>query len=230
MRDARKTPPAQSRGRSPNPHPNTAFEQERWAAAVRHLSRVDPHLRALITRLGPCVLAPRPDRFGTLVNSIVAQQISSKAAASINLRLHALGGQPHQPARLLELGEPSIRSVGLSASKARYVLNLAEAVVSGAVPLDTFDDSWDDAAIVASLTSIKGIGVWTAEMFLIFSLNRPDVLPTHDLGVRAALRDRHGLAELPRPAECQALAEIWRPYRTIASWYIWRNVDTPPVK
>ena len=98
------------------------------------------------------------------------------------------------------------------------------------VPLDAFDDSWDDAAIVASLTSIKGIGVWTAEMFLIFSLNRPDVLPAHDLGVRAALRDRHGLAELPRPAECHALAEIWKPYRTIASWYIWRNVDTPPVK
>jgi 3-methyladenine DNA glycosylase/8-oxoguanine DNA glycosylase len=98
------------------------------------------------------------------------------------------------------------------------------------VPLDAFDDSWDDAAIVASLTSIKGFGVWTAEMFLIFSLNRPDVLPVHDLGVRVALRDRHRLAELPRPAECHALAEIWRPYRTIASWYIWRNVDTPPVK
>ena len=160
----------------------------------------------------------------------MGQQISSKAAASINLRLHALGGDPHQPARLLELGEPALRSVGLSASKARCVLNLAQVVASGAVPLNAFDDSWEDAAIVASLTSIKGIGVWTAEMFLIFSLNRPDVLPAHDLGVRAALRDRHGLAELPRPAECHALAEIWRPYRTIASWYIWRNVDTPPVK
>ena len=170
------------------------------------ICRVDPHLRRLIKRIGHCGLTPRPDRFGTLVNSIVAQQISSKAAASINLRLHALGGQPHQPARLLELGEPALRSVGLSASKARYVLNLAEAVASGAVPLDAFDDSWDDAAIVATLTSIKGIGVWTAEMFLIFSLNRPDVLPAHDLGVRAALRDRHGLAALPRPAECHVLA------------------------
>jgi len=164
------------------------------------------------------------------VNSIVAQQISSKAAASINLKLHALGGQPHEPERLLGLGETGLRSVGLSAAKARYVLNLAEAVVDGSVPLNAFDDSWEDAAIVASLTSIKGIGIWTAEMFLIFSLNRTDVLPVHDLGVRAALRERHGLADLPRPSECQALAEAWRPYRTIASWYIWRNVDTPQVK
>ncbi|MGC8642836.1 MAG: DNA-3-methyladenine glycosylase family protein, partial [Isosphaeraceae bacterium] len=152
---------------------------------------------------------------------------SAKAAASINLKLHALGGDPHRPDRLIALGAAALRGVGLSVSKARYVLNLAEAVVQGAVPLERFDDSWDDPAIVASLTSIKGIGVWTAEMFLIFSLNRPDVLPAHDLGVRTALRDRHGLANLPTPRECPALAEHWRPYRTIASWYIWRNVDTP---
>jgi DNA-3-methyladenine glycosylase II len=197
-----------------------------WAGAVRHLHRVDPHVRAMIKRVGPCLLSPRPDRFGTLVNSIVAQQISARAAASINQRLHALAGHPHRPENLLALGESALRGVGLSASKARYVLNLAGAVVSGAVPLDAFDDSWDDADIVASLTSIKGIGVWTAEMFLIFSLNRPDVLPVHDLGIRAALRNRHGLAELPRPTDCHALAEPWRPYRTIASWYIWRNVDS----
>jgi DNA-3-methyladenine glycosylase II len=204
-----------------------AAEADLWADAIKHLRRIDPHLRDVIKRVGPCRLSPRADRFGTLVNSIVAQQISSKAAASINQRLHALGGQPHQPERLLVLSEPELRSAGLSAAKARYVLNLAEAVVSGSVPLDAFDDSWEDAAIVASLTSIKGIGVWTAEMFLIFCLNRPDVLPAHDLGVRAALRDHHGLADLPRPKECHALAEAWRPYRTVASWYIWQNVDTP---
>src|SRR5262249_40765481 len=142
-------------------------------------------------------------------------------------RLHALGGQPHQPERLLALGEVGLRSVGLSAGKARYVLNLAEAVSSGSVPLDAFDETWGDAAITASLTSIKGIGIWTAEVFLIFSLNRPDVLPASDLGVRAALQGRHGLSDLPRPKECHTLAEPWRPYRTIASWYIWQNVDTP---
>ncbi len=146
---------------------------------------------------------------------------------SINQRLMAIGGEPHHPSRLLELGEDSLRSVGLSGAKARYVLNLAEAVASGQVPLDAFDDSWDDAAIIQSLTAVKGIGVWTAEMFLIFVLNRPDVLPAGDLGVRAGLRDRHGLAELPAPRECHALAEHWRPYRSIASWYIWRaNADT----
>ena len=120
-----------------------------------------------------------------------------------------------------------MRTVGLSSAKARYVLNLAEAVASGQVPLDEFDDSWDDQAITQSLTAIKGIGVWTAEMFLIFVLNRPDILPASDLGVRVGLRDRHGLAELPRPRDCHSLAEIWRPYRTIASWYIWKGTDTP---
>jgi DNA-3-methyladenine glycosylase II len=184
-------------------------------------------LRAIIDRIGPCRLEPHGDRFGALVRSIVSQQISSKAARSINLRLIAIGGEPHQPERLIALGEPTLRSVGLSAAKARYVLNLAEAVACGAVPLDAMDDSWDDAAITKALTSIKGIGVWTAEMFLIFALNRPDVLPAGDLGVRVALRDRHGLAELPRPRDCHALAEPWRPYRTIASWYIWKGVDTP---
>jgi len=194
---------------------------------VRHLRRVDPHLRAIIDRVGPCRLEPHPDRFDALVSSIIGQQISSKAAASINQRLVALGGAPHQPARLIQLGEASLRTVGLSSAKARYVLNLAEAVASGQVPLDDFDDSWDDQAITQALTAVKGIGVWTAEMFLIFALNRRDVLPASDLGVRVALRDRHGLDELPRPRDCHALAESWRPYRTIASWYIWKGTDTP---
>jgi DNA-3-methyladenine glycosylase II len=201
-----------------------------WGPAVRHLRRVDPHLRAIIDRIGPCRLEPHPHRFSALVRSIIGQQISSKAAASINQRLVAIGGDPHHPSRLIELGDANLRSVGLSGAKARYVLNLAEAVDSRQVPLDAFDDSWDDAAIIQSLTSIKGIGVWTAQMFLIFVLNRPDILPVADLGVRAGIRDRHGLAQLPAPRECHALAEPWRPYRTIASWYIWRATDTPIVR
>ena len=98
---------------------------------------------------------------------------------------------------------------------------------SGDVPLDDFDDNWDDQTITQALTAVKGIGVWTAEMFLIFVMNRPDVFPAGDLGVRVALRDRHGLPELPAPRDCHALAERWRPYRSIASWYIWRGIDTP---
>ncbi len=197
---------------------------------MRHLRRVDPHLRAIIDRIGPCRLQPHPDRFGALVRSIISQQISTKAATSINQKLVAICGEPHRPHRLIELGEGSLRSVGLSGAKARYVLNLAEAVASGQVPLDEIDDCWDEPTIVKTLTSVKGIGVWTAEMFLIFVLNRPDVLPAGDLGIRAALKDRHGLVELPRPSECFALAELWRPYRTVASWYIWRRDSArPPV-
>ena len=204
-----------------------ARERNRWTVAVRHLRRVDPHLRAIIDRIGPCRLEPHPDRFSALVRSIIGQQISTKAAASIHARLVALGGEPHRPARLIEIGEANLRTVGLSSAKARYVLNLAEAVASGQVPLDQFDDSWDDQAITEALTAVKGIGVWTAEMFLIFVLNRPDILPVSDLGVRVGLRNRHGLSELPRPRDCHALAETWRPYRTIASWYIWKGSDTP---
>ena len=218
------------RSQSPAPDALAAVApRDRWAKAVRHLRRVDPHMKAIIDRVGPCSLEPRADRFGTLVNSIISQQISSKAADSISRRLVAIGGGPHHPTRLIELGEPALRGVGLSAAKARYVLNLAEAVHSGSVPLDAIDDSWDDAKITQSLTTIKGIGVWTAEMFLIFALNRPDVLPVGDLGVRAGLRDRHGLAELPKPSQCHALAEHWRPYRSIASWYLWRGADTPQI-
>ncbi len=213
-----------------NPDPTAApaaRPRNRWAAAVRHLRRVDPHLRAIIDRIGPCRLEPKLDRFGTLVRAIIGQQISSKAAASIHGRLVEIGGEPHRPEQLIELGEAALRGVGLSGVKARYVLNLAEAVASGAVPLDAIDDSWDDARVTEALVSIKGIGVWTAEMFLIFALNRPDVLPVGDLGVRAGLRDRHGLAEIPRPSECHALAEDWRPWRSIAIWYLWRANDTP---
>jgi DNA-3-methyladenine glycosylase II len=198
-----------------------------WTEAIAHLRSADPHFLApLIDRVGPCRLEPRPDRFGTLVRAIIGQQISSKAAEAIDGRLRAIAGSPHRPEPLLALSEDGLRSVGLSGVKARYVLNLSAAVASGESPIDEFDD-WDDTVIVANLTAIKGIGVWTAEMFLIFALNRPDVLPAGDLGVRAALRDRHGLSELPKPQHCRELAEPWRPYRTVASWYLWRQIDLP---
>ncbi len=174
-------------------------------------------------------LEPHPDRFGALVRAIVGQQISTKAAASINTRLLLLSGDRHHPGRLLETGETELRAAGLSSAKARYVLNLAEAVATGKLPLDEFDDSWDDQTIIQALVAVKGIGVWTAEMFLIFALNRPDVFSVGDLGLRMGLRDRHGLDEVPKPRDCHALAEIWRPYRSIASWYLWKGKDTPQV-
>lgn len=203
---------------------------DRWKPALRHLRKVDPGLKELIKRVGPCQLAPRPRKewFPTLVRAIVGQQISTKAAASIDAKLRAIGGDPHHPKRLLKLGEEKIRPAGLSGVKARYVINLATAVASGEVPLEDFDDSWTDEEIVASLVSIKGVGVWTAEMFLMFALCRTDVLPVGDLGIRAGLRNLHGLADLPKPGECHALAEHWRPYRTVACWYLWRGLALPP--
>ncbi len=216
-----------SRPRSKRAETSRRVSSYRWAPAVRHLRRIDPHLRSIIDRIGPCRLEPAPDRFGALVRSIVSQQISSRAAVSISRRLADLSGLPYLPHRLIELGEDQLRGAGLSAAKARYVLNLAVAVTAGDLPLDDFDDSWGDQEITVALTAVKGIGVWTAEMFLIFVLNRPDILPAGDLGVRAALRDRHALAELPKPRDCHALAERWRPYRSIASWYIWKNTNVP---
>ena len=199
-----------------------------WAAAVAHLRAVDPRWDSVIERVGPCPLRPRPvrDRFGTLVRAIIGQQISSKAAASIDARLRALAGTPHEPAALLALGEAQLRAAGLSGVKARYVLNLAEAAADGRIPLGRIG-ALDDEQIIARLTAVKGIGRWTAEMFLIFALNRPDVLPVDDLGIRAGLRDHYGLAELPTPRGCVPLAEPWRPYRSVAMWYLWRRRDTP---
>jgi DNA-3-methyladenine glycosylase II len=196
-----------------------------WAKAVAHLRRVDPHWGPVIDRVGPCLLRPRRDRFGMLVRSIISQQISSKAAQAIAARLAALAGEPYEPARLIELGEASLRSVGLSGVKAGYVLNLSEAVLDGRIPLRRIG-IWNDEQIITRLTTVKGIGRWTAEMFLVFALNRPDVLSVGDLGIRAGIRRHFDLPELPKPRQCIELTEPWRPYRTVAMWYLWRHADT----
>jgi DNA-3-methyladenine glycosylase II len=197
-----------------------------WAEGVDHLRRLDPKWRAIIERVGPCRLELRPDRFGTLVRAIIGQQISSKAAASIDKKVRELAGEPHTPSPLLHAGEQALRNCGLSGVKARYVLNLAQAVQDGSVPLNEVH-TWEDDAIIKALTSVKGIGPWTAEMFLIFALGRPDVLSAGDLGIRAGLKDFHGLDELPGPKQCRELTEPWRPFRTVAMWYLWRQFDDP---
>ncbi|WZO96303.1 DNA-3-methyladenine glycosylase [Isosphaeraceae bacterium EP7] len=198
-----------------------------WAKAVKHLRQVDEGWRALVDRVGPCRLTVRPDRFGTLVRAIIGQQISAKAAASIDRRLRELAGEPHHYDPLLALGEPGLRGVGLSGVKARYLLNLSDAVREGRVPIELFHD-WTDEQIVESLTTIKGVGSWTAEMFLIFALGRPDVLSVGDLGIRVGLRKHHGLLEMPTPKQCRELTEPLRPYRTAAMWYLWEEIDNPP--
>jgi DNA-3-methyladenine glycosylase II len=200
-----------------------------WAGAVAHLLAADHRFGSIVARVGPCRLRPKKDRFGTLVRAIIGQQISTKAAASIDAKLKALSGDPHEPEALLKLGDARLRTVGLSGVKAQYVLNLADAVASDRLPLRRIG-TWDDETIIARMTEIKGIGRWTAEMFLIFALNRPDVLPIHDLGIRVGFRNHCGLDDLPKPMDCVPLAEPWRPYRTVAMWYFWRSLDktVPP--
>ncbi len=224
-------PPSRSKARTKAKPPlievATTFEPvSPWADGVAHLRALDPKWEAIIGAVGPCRLRPRPDRFGTLVRAIIGQQISSKAATSIDRRLRELAGEPHDHAPLLALGEPGLRSVGLSGVKARYVLNLSQAIRDGSIPLDEIH-AWEDEAIVAALTTVKGIGAWTAEMFLIFALGRQDVLSVGDLGIRVGLRSFYGLDELPDPRECRELTEAWRPYRTVAMWYLWEQIDNP---
>lgn len=197
-----------------------------FAEAVSHLRALDEKWAARIEKVGPCRLEIRPDRFGTLVRAIIGQQISTKAARSIDQRLRDLAGDPHDPESILKVGFDGLRSVGLSGVKARYILNLCEAVLSGQVPLHEFHD-WEDEAIVASLTSIKGVGPWTAEMFLVFCLGRLDIISPGDLGIRVGLKRHHDLEEMPTPKQCRELAEPLRPYRSIAMWYLWREIDPP---
>lgn len=195
-----------------------------WGEATAHLCRVDPRWQPWIERVGPCPLRPRKDRFGTLVRAIIGQQISTAAARSIDAKVRDRFGDPHTPSGLLGAGEDGLRSVGISGPKARYLLGLAGFVDTGRLPLNRLG-RWDDETIVERLTEVPGIGRWTAEMFLIFALNRPDVLPVHDLGVRAALELHFELEAPPKPSECHALAEPWRPFRTVAMWYLWRRLD-----
>lgn len=197
-----------------------------WREAVEHLVAADPRFGPIVERVGPCQLRPRSDRFGTLVRAIIGQQISSKAAATIDGRLQVLSGEPHDPVKILALGEDGLRSVGLSGMKSRYVLSLSDEVASRRLDLKRLHRH-DDETIITELTRVKGIGRWTAEMFLIFSLNRPDVLPVADLGIRVGLRDHHNLADLPKPAQCIELAAPWRPFRSVAMWYLWRSLDGP---
>lgn len=196
--------------------------------AQRHLKRRDPVLKRLIEQHGPCTLQLDPDRFGVLVRSIIAQQISSKAAISISGRLmQILGRSGLTPKALLRIRQPKLRSVGLSAAKARYVRDLADKVHRGVVPLDDLHDC-DDEEVIAKLLPVLGIGRWTAEMFLIFCLGRPDVLPIADLGLRVGVQKQYGLRKMPEKARLIKLAETWRPYRTIATWYIWRSFGAVP--
>ena len=165
------------------------------------------------------------DRFQALVFSIVSQQISGKAAEAIRLKLmDRLGPTGFTPGYISTLAIEDLRAVGLSKQKASYILDLAQRVHEGALPLERLARLPDDA-VVEALIQVKGIGVWTAHMFLMFSLGRLDVLPHGDYGVRSAIQKLYGLDELPNRQECHRIAEPWRPYASIAAWYCWRSLE-----
>jgi DNA-3-methyladenine glycosylase II len=195
------------------------------AAAVKHLRRVDPVMRDLIRAVGPCALKPgaRGDHFTTLLRAIVGQQLSAKAAETIWLRLVALhpNGRRLDPKDILRAADADLRSVGLSNAKVAYARDLAARIDDGTLNLAKISRRGDDA-IVEELVSVKGIGRWTAEMFLLFKLGRPDVWATDDLGLQNAVKNRYGVQ--PTKAKMVEIAEPWRPWRSVASWYLWRSL------
>jgi DNA-3-methyladenine glycosylase II len=194
-----------------------------YRKAQRLLSRRDPVLRQLMKAVGPCTLLPDSDGFKALARAIIAQQISTKAAASIFARLGTeLAADGLTPAAILAASEEQLRGVGLSRGKALAVLDLAGHVHDGRLPIHDLHHLSDDE-VVSLLVPVRGIGAWTAQMFLIFSMGRMDVLPVDDLGLRAGVQTVYGLPELPDRAALRERAEAWRPYRSIATWYFWRS-------
>lgn len=202
----------------------------RHAAALAHLRRADPTLGAWIDTVGACAL--RRDLTGThfdaVTRSIVYQQLSGKAAGTIHGRLLDLyEGRNPTPAELVRTPAPQLRAVGLSGRKAEYLQDLARRTVEGSLPIEELHEL-DDDDVIRVLTEVRGIGEWTAQMFLMFRLGRPDVLPVIDLGVQKAIQLLYGLRKLPAPERVATIGARWAPYRTVASWYLWRRVDNPP--
>lgn len=184
-------------------------------------------MKSVIRRVGPFVFRAQRDRFQTLVRSILSQQISGYAARAIRARLEALVAPERlSPENLAALSVEQLRAAGVSAQKAKYLLSLATIVRDGEVKLKTIGRLADND-VIEQLVQVKGIGVWTAQMFLIFSLGRPDVFPCDDLGIRQAIRKLYGLTELPDKPTCLRIAEPWRPYASVASWYCWRSLELP---
>ena|SRR6185503_5058372 len=198
-----------------------------YARARRHLARRDPVIRDLMRAHGKCGLADaqHADPFGALMKAIVSQQLSTKAARTIFTRLMALfdGGAP-TPVALAALTDVQLRGVGLSGQKLRYMRDLGAKVQDGSLPLRALDAMTDDE-VIAALTQVKGIGRWTAEMFLMFRLHRPDVLPVDDLGIVKAVQKAYGLRKTPSPDRLNEIGDAWRPYRSVACWYLWRSLS-----
>jgi len=182
-------------------------------------------LRAIIERVGPCRIEYGPAEFASVAEAIVYQQLNGKAAATIFNRFADLAGRPLTAAGILKLTDEQMRSVGLSKQKSAYLKDLAEKTASGLLDFSRLSQLADEE-VIKHLTQVKGIGVWTAHMFLIFSLRRPNVLPIGDYGVQMAVKKHYRKRNLPKPKDMEKIAKAWEPYRSVACWYMWRSLDT----
>lgn len=194
--------------------------------AIAHLRRADPVIARVIERVGSCTFAPRAEgtHFEAVARAIVYQQLSGKAASTIHARVAGAAGGTVTAAALRSLDDATLRAAGLSRQKIGYLRDLAELAVTGAIPIESLHELPDEE-VIAALTSVRGVGRWTAQMFLMFRLGRPDVLPELDLGIRKGVQRAYRLRSLPLPKRVTVIGARWAPYRTIASWYLWRLLD-----
>jgi len=192
--------------------------------AILHLKKSDPILRAIIERVGPFRMEYGEPTFHSLAEAIVYQQLNGKAAVSIFNRFTEAAGNPLTPGGILKLSAAQMRAVGLSKQKSSYLRDLAEKTQAGLLEFERMRQMTDEE-VIQHLVQVKGVGVWTAHMFLIFTLRRPDVLPVGDYGVQSAIKKHYRKRKLPRPKDMEKIARVWVPYRSIASWYLWRSMD-----
>jgi len=192
--------------------------------AINHLKHSDPVLSAIIERVGACRMEYGEPAFSSLAEAIVYQQLNGKAAVTIFNRFADLAGRPLTPQGILKLSAEQMRGAGLSKQKLSYLRDLAAKTQSGELDFAKLPDLSDDEAI-EHLTQVKGIGVWTAHMFLMFALRRPNVLPTGDFGVRMAIKKHYRKRKLPKPEQMEKIAKCWEPYRSVACWYLWKSLD-----
>ena len=192
--------------------------------AVIHLKKCDPVLRDIIERVGPFRMEYGPAEFHSLAEAIVYQQLNGKAAVTIFRRFAALAGEPLTPEGILKLTDEQLRSAGLSKQKSAYLKDLAAKTAAGQLDFTRLPELSDEE-VIKELTQVKGIGVWTAHMFLMFSLRRPNVLPTGDYGVQMAVKKHYRKRKLPKPKDMEKIARAWEPYRSVACWYMWRSLD-----
>ncbi|HXY47957.1 MAG TPA: DNA-3-methyladenine glycosylase [Terriglobales bacterium] len=192
--------------------------------AIHHLRNSDPVLRAIIERVGPYRIEYGEPSFHSLAEAILYQQLNGKAAVTIFNRFTAAAGHPLTPAGILKLSDGEMRAVGLSRQKTAYLRDLATKTQAGTLSFEKLCHETDEA-VIRHLTQVKGVGLWTAQMFLMFTLRRPNVLPTGDYGVQVAIKRHYRKRKLPRPDVIEKIARAWEPYRSIACWYLWKSMD-----